>query len=153
MTEDPYKLPSGWRWVRLGETVHDVFSGGTPSTKKAEYWGGAIPWITSAAITEPFVENGVKFITEAAVKRSTTRIVPAGNLIVATRVGIGKVAINKVDLAINQDLTGLLIDKAISTPEFLFHVFSSSTVQERLITYIRGTTIKGITREKLLALQ
>ncbi|MBX6764608.1 MAG: restriction endonuclease subunit S [Rubrobacteraceae bacterium] len=27
MTEGPYKLPSGWRWVRLGEVVADMQSG------------------------------------------------------------------------------------------------------------------------------
>ena len=48
MTDGPSKLPSGWKWVRLGEAVNDVFSGGTPSTKKSEHWGGSIPWITSA---------------------------------------------------------------------------------------------------------
>jgi type I restriction enzyme, S subunit len=128
MTDGPYKLPAGRRWVRLGEVVYDVFSGGTPPTKKSEYWGGSIPWITSAAIAGPFVETGLKFVTEAAVNRSSTRIVPSGNLIVATRVGIGKVAINKIDLAISQDLTGLLADKTISSPDFLFYVFLSSRV-------------------------
>jgi hypothetical protein len=55
----------------------------------------------------------MEFIAEAAVDRSSTRIVPSGNLIVATRAGIEKISINKMDLAISPDLTSLLVDKTI----------------------------------------
>ena len=41
---EPYELPAGWKWCRLGE-VADWGSGGTPSRKNPEYYNGSIPWI------------------------------------------------------------------------------------------------------------
>jgi len=46
MTEGHYKLPEGWRRVRLGE-VCETKMGGTPSTKNTEHWEPPeIVWVT-----------------------------------------------------------------------------------------------------------
>ena len=41
-----------WEEKKLGEVCEEVLSGGTPPTKKKEYWQGNIPWITSADIID-----------------------------------------------------------------------------------------------------
>jgi len=38
-------------WKALGEVAEQIFSGGTPSTKKPEYWeNGTIPWMSSGEV-------------------------------------------------------------------------------------------------------
>ena len=70
-----------------------------------------MPWITSKWIRSPlFLTTGEKFISKDAVRGSATSIVPKNSLIFATRVGVGNVAINSLDLAINQDLAGIFVD-------------------------------------------
>jgi len=44
MTEGPYKLPEGWRWVRLGEVTR-VFSGSTAPQDKQYFERGTIPFV------------------------------------------------------------------------------------------------------------
>jgi type I restriction enzyme S subunit len=70
--------------------------------------------------------------------------VPKGNIIIATRVGIGKAAVNLIDVAINQDLTGLVIDKSKTDPLFLVWYLLSPKILSLLESFTRGTTIKGI---------
>jgi len=44
MTQEPYKLPEGWRWVRLGEVTR-VFSGSTAPQDKQYFERGTIPFV------------------------------------------------------------------------------------------------------------
>ena len=41
--EQPYPLPEGWKWVRLGE-ISNIVTGSTPSKKHPEYYGGNFPF-------------------------------------------------------------------------------------------------------------
>ena len=141
---------SDWSTVRLGEVATCFLSGGTPPTKRAEYWQGEIPWITSKWLGNRLeLKNGEKFISKEASEKTSTRIVPKDNIIFATRVGVGKVGINKIDLAINQDLAGILIDNKKFDLKFLAYQLSIDTIQQYVAMNKRGATIKGITRECL----
>jgi len=113
-------IPKNWGVRKIEEISLDFVSGGTPSTPNKKYWNGDIPWMTSAFITEREIRAGQRYITKEGLKNSATNIVPKDNLVVATRVGIGKAAINRIDLAISQDLTGVIIDKKQGYPEFLY---------------------------------
>jgi len=71
-------IPEDWEVVRLGEVAHSFLGGGTPLTKKPEYWNGTIPWITSAYIKEDsiFIDKGERYITEEGLRNSSTQLVP-----------------------------------------------------------------------------
>src|SRR3712207_1256144 len=90
-------LPFGWVWTRVGE-IYDIVGGGTPSTEVTEYWTGDIPWITSADILGLKDIRPRKQVTMEAIRKSATNLVPAGSLIVVTRVGLGKVALTETPL-------------------------------------------------------
>jgi len=83
------------------------------------------------------------------LKNSSTNIIPKNNVIVGTRVGVGKVAVNLLDIAINQDLTGIVVNKSLLKPIFLVWYFNSPKVKNRMESFSRGTTIKGITQSNL----
>lgn len=141
------KTPKTWQTVKLEDVSDDFIGGGTPSTSNSEYWNGDIAWMTSAHISERLITAGQKYITKKGVEGSATHIVPKNNLLVATRVGIGKVAINKIDIAISQDLTGVTINKEKALPEFLYWVLRNS--RHKLSLLAQGSTIKGILRKDL----
>ena len=140
-----------WQWKTIGEIGNKFLNGGTPSTKKVEYWEGIIPWITGADIIDQKVVDVVRrFITDEAVKNSSTNIVEKGNLLVVTRTGVGKIAIAPFDLAISQDLTGVYVNREYVLPEFLYWYFSYNTGSLRNLN--QGTSIAGITRYTLMSL-
>ncbi|MGV8177009.1 MAG: restriction endonuclease subunit S [Candidatus Bilamarchaeaceae archaeon] len=141
------EIPEDWEIIRIGEITEEFVGGGTPNTQKEEYWDGDIPWVTSATITTRFISTGQEKITKAGVENSATHIVPADNLIVGTRVGIGKTAINTVDIAISQDLTGIILNKKRATSEFVYWWLTNN--KNKLKSMAQGSTIKGILKENL----
>lgn len=147
-------LPSGWRRLHLGDVVREYLSGGTPSTRESAYWDGDIAWTTSAVIADEAVtlSAGQRLITDSGLKQSATHLVPRGNLLVGTRVGVGKAVVNLIDIAISQDLTGLVIDP--STVDALYLAYAFKTAQTRVFFEgrKRGTTIKGVSRSDVHAL-
>ncbi|MEX2494047.1 MAG: restriction endonuclease subunit S [Nitrospirales bacterium] len=148
------ELPERWQMETLGKIAAGFVSGGTPSTKNNEFWKGNIPWITSKWLNfKLHLESGEKFISEDALKQSTTTVVPKNNLIFATRVGVGKVAVNNLDLAINQDLAGVLVHSDCHDIRFLAYQLRSDRIQRTVVSQKRGATIQGITRDALKELE
>ena len=142
-------VPEDWEVVKLGEVAESFIGGGTPPTDIKEYWNGTVHWTTSKKINDLYLLNGEKKITEKGLRESSTHLIPKDNLIIGTRVGVGKVAINKIDIAISQDLTGVFIDNKKYSLEYLAYQISTVQIQKYLKECMRGTTIKGIPRDDL----
>ncbi|MGA7950900.1 MAG: restriction endonuclease subunit S [Thiobacillaceae bacterium] len=141
---------SGWQKTTVGKVATGFLSGGTPTTSRADFWKGEIPWITSKWLGDKLeLTTGEKFVSEEAVKKTATKIVPKDSIIFATRVGVGKVGINRIDLAINQDLAGVLIDNEHYDIKFLAYQLGIDSIQQYVAMNKRGATIKGITRDCL----
>jgi len=136
-----------WKYVTLSEISLKFINGGTPLTSNPEFWNGEIPWIRSAWITKKYVDSGERKISYDGLKNSSSNIIPKNNVIIATRVSLGNVVINKVDVAINQDLTGIIIDKTKANEEFVY--FSLVHDPTKITSLSQGSTIQGITRMQL----
>lgn len=82
-------------------------------------------------------------ITEEAVRTSATNILPAGTVVIATRVGLGKVCIVERATAINQDLRGLVPFKADEVhSRFLFWWLKS--IAHLIVAQGTGATVQGV---------
>jgi restriction endonuclease S subunit len=143
-------IPDNSPRVKIGELCNSALGGGTPATRNIDYWNGDIPWITSADITEDNKIIVRKYITRLGAENSTTNIIPQGNVIIASRVGLGKVASNSFDVSISQDLQGFILDKERVLTQYFVYAYSLLT--QEIVAKSRGTTIKGITKEELLRL-
>jgi type I restriction enzyme S subunit len=135
-----------WQQKQLGNIVQKFINGGTPSTLNAEYWAGNIPWITGADFVNQRISEIRRFITDEAVKNSSTHVIGRGNLLLVTRTGVGKLAIAPFDIAISQDITGIYVKSDIDI-KFLFHHFNFNSVALKSLN--QGTSINGITRDTL----
>ncbi|MEH6536652.1 MAG: restriction endonuclease subunit S [Psychroserpens sp.] len=138
-------------YCALKTAILNSLSGGTPNTKVQEFYSnGTIPWLTTKIIEDDYIEIGEKLITNDAVLNSAAKVLPKGNIIAGTRVGVGKFAINICDISFSQDVTGLIIDHSKVNIDFLVYQLNSAVFQSRLAPFLRGTTIKGILKDDLL---
>ena len=139
--------------ARLGD-ICKFQSGGTPSKSNSEFFGGNIPWITTVALNGGIIDsaNAVDWITDKAIQESAAKIVPQNSIMVGTRVGIGKVAINAVPMSTSQDIISMLdIDTASWDKGFLCKFIIGKN--DFLLSQARGATIKGIKIDTLSNLQ
>lgn len=118
--------------------------GGTPSRKNEEYWNGNIPWISVKDFKSNTITDSLETITQKGLENSTTKLIPKGNVIIPTRMALGKVAINKVDTAINQDLKALIIkDPKLLDLKYLMYFLQSKS--DYIESNGKGATVKGVT--------
>ena len=96
-----------WETKTIGD-VCELIGGGTPSKMNEAFYKGDIPWATVRDMREDVITQTEFKITEDAVKKSSTNIIKANNVVIATRVGLGKVCLLNQDTAINQDLRGVM---------------------------------------------
>lgn len=139
--------------TKLGD-ICKFQSGGTPSKSNPDFFGGNIPWITTVALNGGIIDstNAVDWITDKAIQESAAKIVPQNSIMVGTRVGIGKVAINAVPMSTSQDIISLLdIDTTSWDKGFLCKFIIGKN--EFLLSQARGATIKGIKIDTLSNLQ
>ena len=129
-------------------------SGGTPAKGNTEYFNGNIPWITTIALTGGQIDanDAVEWITEKAIEESAAKIVPANSIMVGTRVGVGKVAVNTVAMSTSQDIISLLeIDESKWSKDYLCKYLQGK--KGYLNSQARGATIKGIKIDVLSKLE
>ena len=127
-----------------------TMSGGTPSTKFPEYYEGDIPWISTVSLGPNHI-NGLTakgYITQEAIENSATKLIPAGNILFGTRVGVGKSSLNDVDICTNQDIVAIIgIDESRFKRLFIKYVLDA--YQPYYDSIKKGATILGITGDDL----
>jgi type I restriction enzyme S subunit len=108
-------------WVRtkIGDVL-DTVLGGTPSTKKPEYWDGNIPWINSGEVNNFRILQCSRFITELGLKKSNTKLLPVGTTVLAiTGATLGQVSLLEIDTCANQSVVGIIPNGTLPK-EFIF---------------------------------
>ncbi|WP_081778458.1 restriction endonuclease subunit S [Xylanibacter brevis] len=131
----------GWVHNKLGD-VCNVVGGGTPDTKNKDYWSGNIPWATVSDMNCDVLKSTGYYITDKGLNESSSRIIKTGEIIIATRVGLGKVCKLAVDTAINQDLKGIIPKNNNILRDFIFYYFKHKT--KYIVDNGIGATVKGV---------
>ena len=138
----PEWVEKGWQTKNLGDLC-DVVGGGTPPKDKPAFYSGDIPWATVRDMRQDVITETEFRITKDAVKSSATNIIPSGNVVIATRVGLGKVCLIGQDTAINQDLRGIVprSDKALVV-RYLYWWLKS--IADVIVAEGTGATVQGV---------
>jgi type I restriction enzyme, S subunit len=141
------------RHARLAD-VCTVVGGGTPSRSVAEYYGGSIPWVTPKDMKTWEIEGSQVTLTDAGLENSAARLVPPNSVLVVVRSGVLKhtlpVAINRVPVAINQDMKALLCSDSAYPDYVARFVKARSPV---ILQWVRATTADNFPIHKLKRLE
>jgi type I restriction enzyme, S subunit len=135
--------------VRLGDHIKLV-GGGTPSKEIESFWNGNIPWVSVKDMKDDFISSTADCISEEGLNKSASKLIPAGTLLIATRMAVGRVSFPKMNVAINQDLKAIFVDDKIDT-KFLF--YSLKAKEEYFNKISTGATVKGIKIEHITDLK
>ena len=138
-----------WEQRKLSDLAEKTYGGGTPTTLNEAYWNGDIPWIQSSDVMDGKL-LGVeprKWITQAGLNNSAAQLIPENSIAIITRVGVGKLAFMPYSYATSQDF--LSLSKLNAEP--FFTVYACYKELQTGLNAVQGTSIKGITKDELLA--
>ena len=141
-------VPWHWRVTRL-KFVADILSGATPSSDRAEYWGGDIAWVTPDDLGRQrgrIVVETNRGITEEGYESCATTLVPAGSVALSIRAPIGHIGIIGMPACVNQGCR-LLVPRTAIDGKFLYWVLWGSRSQLQQLG--RGTTFMEVSRVDL----
>jgi type I restriction enzyme, S subunit len=108
--EVPHARPPGWAWARLRHLGY-LIGGGTPSKAKSALWEGTLPWVSPKDMKVTHLLDAEDHISLKALDESAVKLVPPDSLLMVVRGMIlahsFPVALNKVEVTINQDMKAL----------------------------------------------
>jgi len=140
------EIPEGWEIGSVEDLLVSIVGGGTPSRKESKYWGGNIPWMTVKDMSnKKYIYDAEEYITEKGLKESSANLISENSIITSTRMGIGRVYISKIPIAINQDLKGLIL-KDDFVLDYVYWMLSS--LARKFEAKGSGSTVKGIRLEE-----
>jgi type I restriction enzyme S subunit len=136
---------SEWKETQLSELI-EIIGGGTPSTKKPEYWKGQIPWLSviDFSTVQRWVETTEKTITEKGLKNSSTKMLNVGDLIISARGTVGELAQLKIPMAFNQSCYGIRATNATSN-DYVYYLIKFNINKLKKNTH--GSVFNTITIE------
>lgn len=110
-------VPEGWDIQTISD-IAKVTSGGTPSRKNDAYWGGDIPWVTTAEVHFNTIEDSEQKITKTGLDNSSAKLFPPDTILMAmygqgrTR---GQVAKLGIEASTNQACAAIILKEELST--------------------------------------
>lgn len=143
-------VPQHWVFRKV-KYIARFSGGGTPSRDNLKYWNGDIPWVSPKDMKLELIYGAEESITISGLQNSTASLVEPGHVLLVVRSGILKhtipVAINKVEVALNQDMKALYLNpKEFSSQFFLYWVqgFNDDLLKAWLK---QGATVESIEQE------
>ena len=113
-----------WLTKELGQLV-TMFSGGTPPSREASYYGGGIPWVSIGDITVAgkWIRTTEKTLSASGFNACSARMYPPMSLLFAMYASIGKCCISKDAVCSSQAILGLYDFRGVDI-EYLFQNLS-----------------------------
>ena len=137
--------------VSLSDICTKITSGGTPLTKRDDYYGGGIPWLRTQEVNFGNIYSTEKTITELGLKNSSAKIIPEDSVIVAMYgATAGRSAINKIPLATNQACCNLIIDNNKADYRFVYYYLVNS--YEKLLSAAVGAAQQNLGSKQISAM-
>lgn len=141
---------SHWRTQPISSFCEKIYSGGTPNTKKTEYWGGNLKWLSSGETRNKYIFDTEKRITELGAKESSTRLAYSGDVVMAsagqgyTR---GQVSMLKTDTFVNQSVIVFRTNSNELLSDYLYYNLSNRYDELRALS--DSNSIRGSITTKL----
>jgi type I restriction enzyme S subunit len=135
--------PDGWVWTRLTDVAR-LETGHTPARKKAEYWGGDVPWIGIRDATSNHgrvLMETEQYTNELGIANSSARVLPALTVCLSRTASVGYVVVMGRPMATSQDFVNWVCSDKLDW-RFLKYVLVAERDSYR--RFAHGTTHQTI---------
>ena len=143
--ENPFNLPTGWEWVRVGN-IGVTQTGGTPASSKPEYFDGNFPFIGPGQITlAGNILPPEKFISDLG--RLESAVAEMGDILMVCIGGsIGKCASASYTTAFNQQIN--CIHPILASNEYVLNAMTAREFAAAVLSTATGSATPIISKGK-----
>ena len=138
------QLPEGWKWKNLGEEFK-IITGGTPPKSDGKNYGNDIPFIKPPDLTQRSIHKAGDSISNFGAAKA--RILPKDSVLVSCIGNLGKVGINRVPAAFNQQINAIIVSNK-HCAEWVFYYCQSYEFRFKLEGLSSATTIPIVNKSK-----
>ena len=132
-------------WIECTlEDIGEIVGGATPSTKREDYYGGDIPWITPKDLSTfkgRYISNGERNITEEGLASCSAQMMPPNTVLFTSRAPIGYVAIAAQSVCTNQGFKSIVVNEN-ADPLFVYYLLKHN--KDAIEAMGSGTTFKEV---------
>lgn len=142
--EQPYEVPENWVWVRLG-AIAEIVTGGTPSKKHPEYYGGNFPFYKPSDLDQGrLTYDASEYLSEEG--KNVSRIIPKNSTAVCCIGSIGKCGYLLCEGTTNQQINSAI--PKINSLCLYYYLCTENFVQD-LLSMASATTIAIVNKSKM----
>lgn len=149
------EIPKHWG-INKTRYLASLSSGATPSKDIYSYWEGDIPWISSQEVKTDIIANTSLHISEEAIQSCSTKLMPAGTLVMVVRSGILQhtipVALLGVPSTINQDIKAFVFKPEMIPAYYKYYIQGENDALLNVLIKDK-TTVESIDNNLLLSLR
>ncbi len=117
MFGDPVRNEKGWDTTPFHQ-IGKFISGGTPSKSRNDFWNGSFPWVSPKDMKVAKINDSIDHISESVFEETNLKRITKNYLLIVVRGMIlahsFPVAINTVEIAINQDMKAIKPTKDVN---------------------------------------
>ena len=135
----------GWVEKALGD-VFTTATGTTPPKNNAEFYGDFMPLVKPPELCDEAFDTAPDGLSEAGA--GVARTLPAKSILVSCIGNLGKIGLNTVPVAFNQQINAILPDESQAIPEFMFFQSLSPVFKSQLESLASGTTVPIVNKSK-----
>ncbi len=135
----------GWVEKRLGD-VFTTATGTTPPKNNPDFYGDFMPLVKPPELCDEAFDSAPDGLSEAGA--AVARTLPAKSILVSCIGNLGKIGLNIVPVAFNQQINAILPDESQAIPEFMFFQSLSPGFKSQLESLASGTTVPIVNKSK-----
>ena len=139
-----------WQKITLGAAFTTV-TGNTPSKSNPKFYGSFIPFVKPPELLDDTVELAEDGLSEYGAK--VARVAPQNSILVSCIGNLGKIGLNTVPVAFNQQINAILLPAARVMPRFMFYQTLSCSFKSQLEELASGTTVKIVNKSKFNSIE
>lgn len=144
-------MPVDWLQVPLGEVCR-IEIGGTPSRNVPRFWAdkhSGYPWLSIADLKASRVYDTAERITDAGVRNSNVKPIPANTPVMSFKLTIGRAAVAGVNMYSNEAIAAFHADSTVIAPGWLFYELPRAALRGISDTAVKGSTLNKAKLRKL----
>jgi type I restriction enzyme S subunit len=143
-------MKAGWQRTTLGVAFPTV-TGNTPPKNNPDFFGNFMPLVKPPELIDTAIDEAEDGLSRSGAE--VARIAPPNSILVSCIGNLGKIGLNTIPVAFNQQINAIFPDEGRALPSFMFYQTLSCSFKEQLESLASGTTVPIVNKSKFNSIE